>query len=185
MSRPTRVFSRLVVAAVVAALTIGLSAAAAGAHVTIDPDAATKGGFQVLSFSVPNERDETSTVKLEIQLPQNVVIPFVSVQPKPGWTVTVTKRALDEPVEGEDGEISEVVDTVAWEGGQIGPGEFDLFLISVGPLPKKGKQLRFPAIQTYSDGEEVRWIETGRNPELPAPVLKLASASSGEEEDSH
>jgi uncharacterized protein YcnI len=106
-------------------------------------------------------------------MPQNVAIPFASVQPKPGWTVTVTRRTLDEPVEAEGDEVTEVVDTIIWEGGQIGPGEFDLFLISVGPLPRKGKQLRFPAIQTYSDGEEVSWIESGKNAEFPAPVLKL------------
>jgi uncharacterized protein YcnI len=157
-----------------------VSALPAGAHIGVVPDEAPKGGFAVLSFSVPNEKDDASTVKLELQLPQNKALAFVSVQPKPGWTITVTKRTLDKPVKAEGAEITEVTDTITWEGGEIGPGQFDLFLISVGPLPKKGKQLTFKAIQTYSDGDEVRWIETAAKgapePENPAPVLKLVKA---------
>jgi len=42
----------------------------------------------------------------------------------------------------------------------------------------------FKAIQTYSDGEEVRWIETqaegAPEPEFPAPTLTL-TAGSGDE----
>jgi hypothetical protein len=47
-------------------------------------------------------------------------------------------------------------------------------------LPAKD-EIVFKALQTYSDGEIVRWIDTptagGGEPEHPAPTLKLAKAS--------
>ena len=85
-------------------------------------------------------------------------------------------RTLDEPVDAFGQEVTEVVDTVTWTGGEIGAGEFDTFSLSVGPLPEDVDELAFPAIQTYSSGEEVAWIEPtpegGEEPERPAPVLR-------------
>jgi uncharacterized protein YcnI len=165
------------------ALVLMLGAAPAGAHVTVQPGKATQGDFAIVSFSMPNERPDAGTVKLEVQFPQDQVIPFVSVQPKPGWTVTVTRRTLDEPV-GEHGEeITEVVGTITWEGGPLNPGEFDLFTVSMGPLPTGVKRLAFPAIQTYDSGEEVSWIEDGADAELPTPVLKLKAAKKADDHD--
>jgi periplasmic copper chaperone A len=49
--------------------------------------------------------------------------------------------------------------------------------VSVGPLPSDVDSLVFKALQTYDNGEVVRWIEEetpgGAEPERPAPVLKL------------
>ena len=171
----------------VATLSIGalaLMVGPAAADVTVVPGEAEAKSFAILSFSVPNERDDLDTVKVEVQMPRNKVIRSVSVQPKPGWTVTITKRTLDKPMKNGDETVSEVVDTITWEGGVVGPGEFDLFTISAGPMPKNGSHLEFKTLQTYSDGEVVRWIEStpesGDEPENPAPTLDIG-AESGEE----
>jgi uncharacterized protein YcnI len=160
-------------------------AGSASAHVTIT-DEGEQGGFSIVTFSVPNERDDAGTVSLSVQLPEEYPLAFVSVQPKPGWTVETTTRTLDEPIEAFGEELSEVVDTVTWSGGTIEPGQFDTFSISVGPLPEEDS-LEFPAIQTYSDGEEVAWIEPtpegGEEPEHPAPVLQLVAATGGGHSD--
>ncbi len=69
-------------------------------------------------------------------------------------------------------EVTEVVDTVTWTGGEIAPGEFDTFSLSVGVLPEDVDELAFPAIQIYSgpEAEEVAWIEeTVEGEEDPAP----------------
>lgn len=157
-----------------AALLVG--AVPASAHVTI-PGTAEQGGFGIVTFSVPNERDDSGTVSLEVQLPQDVPLAFVSLQPKPGWEVSSTTRDLDEPIEVSGNELTQVTDTVTWEGGLIEPGQFDTFSISVGPLPEDRDLLGFPAIQTYESGEEVAWVEetppVGEEPELPMPVLRL------------
>jgi periplasmic copper chaperone A len=86
-------------------------------------------------------------------MPSDAVIPFVSVQPTPGWTAAIERRTLDEPVEGEDGAVTEVVSKITWTGGTVAPGEFQEFSISAGQLPTDKDALEFPAIQTYSSGE--------------------------------
>jgi uncharacterized protein YcnI len=159
----------------------------ASAHVTII-GTGEQGGFSVVTFSVPNERDDAGTVSLEVQMPQEAPLAFVSVQPKPGWTVETTTRTLDEPADAFGEQLTEVVDTVTWSGGTIEPGQFDTFSISVGPLPDDVDRLEFPAIQIYSSGEEVAWIEPtpqgGEEPENPAPVLELvAPTGSGTESE--
>ena len=170
---------RLAAAALLAAGLVAVSAGPASAHVSI-PDPGEKGGFSIVTLSVPNERPDASTTAVEVQIPEDNPLPFVSVQPKPGWEVETTKRTLDEPIEAFGETYDEVVDTVTWSGGEIEPGQFDTFAISVGPLPEDVDSLAFPAIQTYSSGEEVAWIEEtpegGEEPEHPAPVLKLTKA---------
>ena len=63
----------------------------------------------------------------------------------------------------------------------LNPGEFDLFTISAGPLPTKTSKLTFKAMQTYSDGDVVSWIQQtakgAPEPEHPAPTLTLTAAS--------
>jgi uncharacterized protein YcnI len=180
--RPSRDRRRrpLRVAAVTAgvALAILLAAVPAGAHVTVKPDVAKKGSFSVFSFSVPNESETASTVKLEVTFPTDHPIPFVSVQPVPGWTWSAEETTLAKPVKTDDGTISNAVSKLTWSGGAIAPGEFQLFTVSAGPLPTNTKSLTFKVVQTYSDGTVSRWIEDtpkgGPDPEFPAPVLKLA-----------
>ena len=112
-------------------------------------------------------------------------IPFVSVQPMPGWTISTEKAKLDKPVKTDDGEITEAVTKVTWTAtaGGLNPGEFDLFTVSAGPLPTNTKQLAFPTLQTYSNGEVVRWIQAtakgAPEPDFPVPTLTLTKASSG------
>ncbi|MGN6694184.1 MAG: YcnI family copper-binding membrane protein [Aquihabitans sp.] len=169
---------RLVLAATVAAVLVAVFAGPASAHVTI-PEPGTKGGFSIVTLSVPNERDDASTTKIEVQLPKDAPLAFVSVQPKPGWEVATTTRKLDEPIEAFGETYDEVVDTVTWSGGEIEPGQFDTFALSVGPLPEDVDSLAFPTIQTYSSGEEVAWIdpvvEGEEEPEHPAPTLALVA----------
>jgi uncharacterized protein YcnI len=173
--------------AVLAALVLGvlaLGALPAGAHVSITPSSAPKGGFQVLSFNVPNEEAAANTVKLEVTLPTKTPIASVSYQPMPGWTVEVEKTTLSKPVKTDDGDVTEAVSKITWTATADGlaPGQFELFTISAGPLPTKTNTLTFKAVQTYSNGEVVSWIQQtvkgAPEPEHPAPTLTLTAASS-------
>jgi periplasmic copper chaperone A len=162
------------------AAVVGLWSSAASAHVTINTlGPVTQRSFAKIGFSVPNERDDAGTVKLSVQLPTDQPLAFVSVQPVPGWDITTTTRQLDQPLEGEGSSISEVVDTITWTATgdtQIAPGQFELFWISAGQMPTGVDELAFPAIQTYSSGDEVAWIETGADAEHPAPTVELVAA---------
>jgi uncharacterized protein YcnI len=168
-----------IVAAAGAALV--LPATSALAHVTVNPKEATQGGYAKLAFRVPNERDNANTTRLEINLPSDHPFASVSVRPKAGWNYTVDKAKLGTPIKSHDHDITEAVSRITWSGGQIKPGEFDEFEVSVGPLPSDADSITFKALQTYSNGEVVRWIEEatpgGDEPDNPAPVLKLTKAA--------
>jgi periplasmic copper chaperone A len=173
--------SKLLAAVVTAAAVIGLSAGVAAAHVTIQPSTAAQGSFSKLTFRVPNEESSADTTQLEVQFPPDHPIPSVSVQPVDGWTYKVTTTKLAQPMKTDDGEVTEAVSDIVWSGGTIKPGEFQEFSVSAGPLPTDVSQLEFKAVQTYSNGDVVRWIEDtppgGPEPEHPAPVLTLVKAS--------
>jgi uncharacterized protein YcnI len=174
---------RLVVPVALAAALLAFAAVPASAHVSITPSSAPKGGFEVLSFNVPNEEPDANTVKLEIQLPTKYPIAFVSTQPMYGWTTAVEKTKLAKPVQTDDGDVTEAVTKITWTAtnGGLNPGEFDLFTVSAGPLPTKPDSLTFKAIQTYSDGTVVNWIQRtvkgAPEPDRPAPTLKLTKPS--------
>ena len=121
---------------------IALGASAAGAHVAVVPGSAPKGGFEVLSFNVPNEEENANTVKVEVNLPTKYPIASVSLQPMPGWTSTVEKTKLSKPVKTDDGDVTEAVTKITWTAtdGGLTPGQFDLFTISAGPLPTNTSQ---------------------------------------------
>ena len=165
----------------------GLAAAgSASAHVSVSSPGAVQGGYASISFKVPTESATASTTALTVQLPADQPLASVSVLPVPGWSYQVTKAKLAKPISSGDGDITEAVSVIEWKaagaGTAIKPGEFNQFTISAGPLPKAAS-MTFKAIQTYSDGSTVSWIEqaaegSAAEPEHPAPVLKLAASGS-------
>ena len=170
------------VAVTAAGLTLAL-AAPAFAHVTVNPNTATAGGYTKVTFRVPNETDNADTTTLEVNLPADHPVASVSVKPVPGWTALAVKSKLATPIKAHDTEITEAVTKITWTaqaGAAIKPGQFQEFDVSLGPLPDSG-QMIFKALQTYSDGTVVRWIDEpaadGTEPEHPAPILKLTAAT--------
>lgn len=160
-----------------------VTAGSASAHVSVSSPAAVQGGYASITFKVPTESATASTTAMKVQLPADQPLASVSVLPVPGWSYQVTKAKLAKPISSDDGDITEAVSVVEWKassaGDAIKPGEFNQFTISAGPLPKAAS-MTFKAVQTYSDGSTVSWIEqaaegSAAEPEHPAPVLKLAA----------
>ncbi len=185
MSVSTHALTRRGLAAVLALTVVVLTAAPAAAHVTVKSTEATQGGFAKLSVRVPTESETASTTKVQLALPREHPFAFVSIKPSPGWTATTKKEKLPEPVKVGDQEIAEAITEITWvasAGSGVKPGEFQEFDISVGPLPEV-ESVTFKAIQTYSDGKVIRWIEErtegGEEPEFPAPELALAAGGGG------
>jgi uncharacterized protein YcnI len=162
-----------------------LAATPAWGHVTVHPGSLPAGSSDVeLTFRVPNERDNASTVTLQVFFPTNLPLLTVDVLPIAGWTSSVHTQHLSTPVQTDDGPVSEVVSDVTWTAtaGGIASGQYEDFSVAAGSIPKRAAQLVFKALQTYSSGEVVRWIEVptagGPPPDFPAPVLTLTPASS-------
>lgn len=174
---------RLSAVLAVAATATVLGAAPAFAHVTAQPGDAAQGSYSVVSMRVPNESDTAGTVRLEVTLPADHPLSSVRTTPVPGWTATMTKAAVNPPVQVGERTVSEAVRTVTWTadpGTRIGPGEFLEFPLSLGPLPTGVDEIALPAVQTYDDGEVVAWDQPmnpdGSEPERPAPTLTLTPA---------
>lgn len=181
---------RLIAALGVTAALIAGSAAAAQAHVHVDPDSTTSGSFSELTFRVPNESATASTVKVSVELPTDKPFLSVSTKPLPGWAVSLTKAPLPKPVTDDGTTVTKAVRTVTWTarpGTHIGPDEYQEFDLSVGPLPSPGLVL-LPATQTRSDGSLVHWDEptpaTGVEPEHPAPSFTVTAVTAASGHDS-
>ncbi|MFJ5273609.1 YcnI family protein [Streptomyces sp. NPDC088358] len=176
--------SRIAAAGAVAASAVLALSVPAFAHVSVQPEGvAAKGEYAVVDFKVPNERDDSATTKVEVNLPTDHPLASVMPQPLDGWSVKVTRSKLAKPLTLHGEQISEAVSKVTWTatGKGIEPGFFQKFPLSVGQLPEDADELVFKAIQTYDNKEVVRWIEPQKEgaeePENPAPVLALSAAS--------
>ena len=152
---------------------------------TVHPDALPSGSKDVeLTFRVPNERDNADTVGLQVFFPTQFPLLTVDVLPVPGWTATVHTQNLATPIQTDDGPVSQIVSDVTWKatGSGIAPGQYEDFPVAAGSVPDKASQLVFKALQTYSSGEVVRWIEVPAAgqpaPDYPAPVLTLTPGGS-------
>ena len=148
--------------------------ATAQAHVTLQPETGVAGAYTRLDVRVPNERDDASTTKVEVQFPDGFAA--ASYEPVPGWDVKVAKKQLDQPIQTDDGEITEGIDTITWtaksDDDAIPPGAFEDFGLSVQIPGKAGDKLTFKALQTYTGGEVVRWIGA-EDSDNPAPVVSV------------
>ena len=168
-------FRTALVASVAAALVIP---AVASAHVTLQPNTAAAGGFTRLDVRVPNERDDASTTKVEVQFPDG--FQSASYEPVPGWSAKVTTGKLATPIQTDDGEVTEGVKQITWtadsEQDAIPPGAFQDFGLSLRIPDKAGEKLEFKALQTYSGGEVVRWIGA-EGSDNPAPIVTVTEAA--------
>jgi uncharacterized protein YcnI len=155
------------------------------AHVTITPGSAPQGSTAELTFKVPNEESKAATVELQVQVPTAHLIAQFLIKPVPGWTATVQTVTLPKPIVTDDGSFTTAVSEVTWKGGTILPGQYQDFSVSADPLPSGVGQLAFKAVQTYSNGDVVRWIDLPQagqpEPEHPAPILTLTPASVGDD----
>lgn len=168
--------SRACTAATAAGLVL-LAGGTASAHVTADAPGATQGQYSVVTFKVPTESETANTTALTVTLPN---LKSARTEPIPGWTSKVSRN--------DKAEATSVTWTADPGAPGVGPGQFQRFVLSVGPLPTQDT-LSFPATQTYSDGKVVKWDQPmgadGSEPEHPAPTLTLAAAKGGDGHDGH
>jgi periplasmic copper chaperone A len=144
-------------------------ATAAGAHTELDPDEGGPGLQLEVRLHVENERSGAGTVKVELALPASPAIPIVAIPEVAGWTASQLAAA-----EGTG-------PRVVWEGGPERDAA-DLPIV-LGPLPATEQRLQFKVLQTYEDGEIVRWIDDwpagAPEPANPGPVLDVVADGPG------
>ncbi|HEY2834808.1 MAG TPA: YcnI family protein [Sporichthyaceae bacterium] len=153
-----------------AAALVLAAAGGAAAHVTVHSADAKPGGSGTLIFQVPNEEANASTTKIEIDLPTDTPLSDVSATAPSGWKADVTSTSI------------------VFSGGQITGDNDEEFPVRVGKLPSSGTVV-FKALQTYSDGNVVRWIEQAApgapEPAHPAPTLDLSNPNKVDNDSDH
>jgi len=182
-SSPARALTRVSAVLGVAAVAVVFNAAIASAHVETDPGQAAPGDDATITFRVPNEETAAGVVKLEVTFPTDHPVAEARTTPIPGWTAQVASGKLATPVHQNNSDVTEAVQTVTWTanpGTQIGPGEFQRFAVLAGPMPDNTDQLLLPTVQTYSNGDIVKWDAPPPAPgapeaEHPAPSLALVA----------
>lgn len=143
------------IALVLAGALLLAGASPASAHIQVTPAIAAPNDPVHFTVLVPGESDK-ETVKVQLKVPKDV-LPF-SYGTTPGW-----KRTLVEAPNG-------AVDRIVWTGRMAKDG-FAEFSFLAG-TPERPTTLTWKALQTYSDGQIVRWIGAPGS-EQPAPVTRV------------
>ena len=142
-------------AATVAVLVIG--AGVASAHIDPDPAAVEAGTSATVGFGVEHGCEESPTIALDIELPEELT----DAEPvaKPGWEATIEGRVL------------------TFSGGPLDADTPDTFSITF-TAPTTPGTLLFPTVQKCTEGE-IAWIavaaEGEPEPEHPAPQLLVTA----------
>jgi len=176
--------AKLAVVLTAAAATVVLWGAAAEAHVTVSPSSLPQGTSDaILTFRVPNESIVANVTGLRVQFPLTHPIVVVTPEAGSGWAVKVQTTHLSKPLTTDDGTFTSIVSEIDWSGGSIPIGQFGEFNVLAQGIPSGTDQLIFKAIQQYSDGTVVSWIQVpdraAPNPAHPAPILALTTAGRG------
>jgi uncharacterized protein YcnI len=142
-----------------------LFAGVASAHVTVGPKETSQGKYEMFTVKVPSEKEEVTTTKIEVQIPEDVNI--TRFEPKPGWTYETQKD--------ESGKITSVTWTAENDG--LSATEFGQFNMN-GKVGDEVTEIVWKAYQTYSDGSVVEWAGA-EDSEHPASltVVNPADAS--------
>jgi uncharacterized protein YcnI len=152
--------------------------AAAQAHISLHPNTVPAGAYATLNVTVPGEQEGAYITKLDMLLPPGFT--SVDYQNIPGWKVSEVTTKLAKPIPSDDGPIDDEVSQIIWTWtgplGKVENGQFQEFPLSVAiPDNAAGKALEFKTVQTYSNGQVVRWIEPGLEDANPAPRINVTA----------
>jgi periplasmic copper chaperone A len=171
-------FSALSVASVATTLCL---ASPASAHATIDPSTTAAGSYTVLTVAIGHGCEESSTTKVAIKIPQQIL----SVTPtrNPFWDSATTIEELDKPVKDAHGNaVTERVATVEYTAKTPLPhDQRDAFELSLQLPDSAGTTLAFPTVQTCEEGKTA-WVEvpsggaSADDLEHPAPTVTITAA---------
>jgi uncharacterized protein len=166
---------KLLVFVGVVSISLVATVGVAFAHVEIERDGDVKAdGTVAATLSVPNEEADAGTVKVELVFPESPEITAAIAEPVTGWTATVQKSGTG------------AVTQITWTGGPLTGDQRVELPLTLGPVPADTTTIDFKAVQTYDNGDVVRWIEPtpvgGEEPEHPAPVLTVRGAAASEDD---
>lgn len=150
--------ARSFVVLLVTTLLLGLAASAASAHVSLTRTKINAGEAKTLAFRAPIEREGRTNAKLESLVPDGFIVEDCLTPD--GWTCSTEDR--------NDGTV------IVWDALTVGTPNDIRFEFDVVAPDQLGEYL-FPSIQTYSDGEEVAWINPEADSANPSPRIEVVA----------
>jgi uncharacterized protein YcnI len=155
---------RAAVAALTATGCLVLAAPAFG-HAVVSPPVVEPGTLQVFTLSVPTEREDRTTTKVELFVPKGFAID--SFAPARGW-----KRTVSSTGSGEEA----VVNKVTWSGGSTPTEEDAVFQFDA--TATAARTYTFRVRQTYDDLNVVEWSGP-ESSDTPAPRVEARESLGG------
>ena len=137
-------------------------AASAAAHVEIKPPRAPAGSDARLTLEVPNERPQSATRRIDVQLPAGVSA--VTARALDGWRLRVRRAGS---------EVTRATLT-APPGRELTGAQRGRFRLRIGLPETPNRTVVFKVLQTYDSGEVVRWLGPPGTSE-PAARLRLGA----------
>jgi uncharacterized protein YcnI len=150
---------------ILAGLAFVLVGVPAWAHVEVEADNPQAGATNVtLTFTGEAESNDAGIASERVYLPAGIAPAQVRLKQAPqGWTFTPETDGF----------------TVA--GPALPVGMDAVWSVVIEKLPADATELLFKTIETYGDGEIVRWIDEPQagqpEPDHPAPAVKLGGAA--------
>ncbi len=144
-----------------------LCAAPAWADVSVVADTPVTGTYAVVTLNVSNTRQTAAVTAVEVTVPIDSRTVTVTAGQQTGWDIDVRTSGAGSTA-------------ISWQasGASLPPGQFLALGLMIGPLPAQ-PSLPFSTVETYSDGDQVRWdqVPTANEPTppRPAPVLALSA----------
>jgi periplasmic copper chaperone A len=134
---------------------------AALAHFEVKPRRGDPNDARAFTFSIENEQSNAATVRFDVQLPTGVE--FLGARSLGGWKL-VRAASRGGPR------------TISFRARRpLGPGEAEHeFVVSLRLPRTPGATLSFKGVQTYDNGEKVRWIGPPGSEE-PAPTVRVST----------
>jgi uncharacterized protein YcnI len=153
-------------AAVLTVLAWVVPCAPAFGHAVISPPVVEPSTLQVFTLSVPTEREDRTTIAIELTVPRGFAID--SFAPARGW-----KRKVSSTGSGEGA----VVTKVTWTGGNVPTQEDAVFQFNASA--GSARTYTFKVRQTYDDENVVDWAGS-ESSDTPAPRIEARDSLGGD-----
>jgi uncharacterized protein len=153
--------------------------ASAAAHVSIHPNTVPAGAFATLDVRVPGEQEGAYVKRIDVLFPAGFI--GVAYERIAGWSTRVIERKLATPIQTDNGSIDTEVSQIVWTWtgplGKVDNGQFVDFPLSVAiPDAAAGRALELRTVQSYSNGQVVRWIDPSLQAEHPSPRINVTAS---------
>lgn len=171
---------------ILAALTAGLMAGPALAHVTLEQGEAPAGARYKAVLQLGHGCDGQATTALRVRLPDGFYA--AKPMPKPGWTLQTVTGAYARPFDNHGETETSGVREIVWSGGELPDDWYDEFTLTgrIGPEVAPGSTLYFPTVQECGKARQ-SWIDVTGSGEaaFPAPGLEISDAAPAPEHHHH